>query len=59
MVGAGVPLPVCALLGRALMWKVFEKSVGDEADQHCIPPELVARVMGAYGDLGERCSLVE
>ena len=57
MVGAGVPVAVCTLLGRALMWKVFEKSVGDKADQHCIPPQLMARIMGAYRDLGDRCSL--
>ena len=44
-------MPFCSLIDGALMWKVFEKSVGDEADQDCIPPELVARVMGAYRDL--------
>ena len=59
MVASGLPVPVCTILGRAVMWKVFEKSVGDEADLHCIPGEMLARVMSAYRDLGDRCGLEE
>jgi hypothetical protein len=54
---AGVPPQVCVVLGRAILWKVFEASVSDDAESHCIPPALSQRLLSAYKDLGDRCAL--
>jgi hypothetical protein len=57
LVAAGVPPQVCVVLGRAILWKVFEASVSVDAESHCIPPALSQRVLSAYNDLGDRCAL--
>lgn len=57
MVASGLPVPTCTLLGRAVLWKVFEKSAGEKSAQHCIPIPMMYRVMSAYRDLCNRCVL--
>ena len=57
MIAGGIPPQVCTVLGRAMLWKVFEASASEDTGAHCIPPELGERVLSAYRDLGERCTL--
>ena len=52
MVRGGVPRQVCIVLGRALLWKVWEAAMGDVG--HSMPPAITARVMAAIRDLGSR-----
>ena len=46
-----LPRQVCVVLGRALLWKIFHVS------GEVLPIEIRSRVMAAYDDLGENCSL--
>ena len=48
IVSLGVPLQVCVLLGRALLWRLFD-ATGD-----AIPPRRKDEMLQAYRDLGER-----
>ena len=48
----GVPLQVCVVLGRALLWRLFDGS-GD-----AIPPQRKAQMLEAYRALGTRNTLV-
>ena len=57
IVEAGLPPQVCTVLGRAVLWKVFEASVSDDAEIHCVPSALSECVLSAYRDLGDRCAL--
>ena len=57
MVAAGIPRQVCIVLGRALLWKVWEAAQGDE--DHRVPSSITARVMMAVRDLGTRNLLEE
>ena len=43
---------VALVLGRALLWRVF-----DESESLVVPDNICQRVKGAYRDLGERCQL--
>jgi hypothetical protein len=47
-----VPIQACIVFGRALLWKVFHSS-GEKG----VAPEIRARVLHAYADLGDRNSL--
>jgi hypothetical protein len=48
----GVPRQTCIVLGRALLWKVWEAAQG--IDEHRVPSSITARVMAAVRDLGTR-----
>jgi len=52
MLAANIPRQVCIVLGRALLWKVWEAAHGD--DDHRVPASIKARVMAAMRDLGAR-----
>ena len=52
MVRGGVPRQVSIVLGRALLWKVWEAANGDIG--HSVPQSITARVMAAIRDLGSR-----
>ena len=43
---------VCIVLGRALLWRIF-----DPSGVHIIPQNIRVRVMAAYNDLGTTCTL--
>ncbi len=47
-----VPNQACIVLGRALLWKIFHSS-GEKG----VAPEIRARVLHAYADLGDRNTL--
>jgi hypothetical protein len=47
-----VPIHACIVLGRALLWKVFHSS-GEKG----VAPEIRARVLHVYADLGDRNTL--
>ncbi len=47
MARAGISRQVCLVLGRAILWRMFDPS-GDEL----IPEEQRSRVMARYADLG-------
>ena len=49
---AVIPEQVCIILGRALLWKVFHPS-----GEHGVAPEIKARILHAYTDLGGRNTL--
>ena len=52
------PKQVATVLGRAVLWKVFDASVSEDREQHhCIPAPLKLRVMQAFRNLGELCNL--
>jgi hypothetical protein len=42
---------VCIVLGRALLWRIFDKS------GNFIPKEIKRYVHGAYSNLGDQCTL--
>jgi hypothetical protein len=44
--------PVSLVLGRALLWRVF-----DDEDYNIVPVPILTRVRNAYRDLGPRCQL--
>ena len=45
--------PLALVLGRALLWRVF-----DDNESLVVPPHICHRVKSAYQDLGDRCQLV-
>jgi hypothetical protein len=45
--------PLALVLGRALLWRVF-----DDNESHVVPPHICHRVKSAYRDIGDRCQLV-
>ena len=57
MVESGFPTQVCLVLGRAVLWKVFAAAHDDEGSEHCVPAGLGSRVLAAYEDIGDRCTL--
>ena len=57
MVVFGLAVPTFTLIGHAVLWKIFEKSAGDESAQHCISAPMMRQVMSAHPDLGNHCVL--
>jgi hypothetical protein len=49
---AGIPRDVCLVLGRAMLWRMFDSS-GDDL----VPAEQKTRIMARYEDLGDRNTL--
>ena len=54
MVRKGIDEQVCKVLGRSVLWRVFDRS-GDDA----FPPHRREQIMSAYRDLGARNVLEE
>ena len=52
---AAIPDQVCIVLGRALLWKVFDSS--REKQEGGVAPQIRARIMDAYASLGGRNTL--
>jgi hypothetical protein len=48
----GIPHDVCLVLGRAMLWRMFDSS-GDDL----VPAEQKTRIMARYEDLGDRNTL--
>jgi hypothetical protein len=47
MLEAGIPHQVCLVLGRAVLWRMF-----DPLGENLVPEEHRSRVMARYGDIG-------
>jgi hypothetical protein len=47
MVEAGIPRQVCLVLGRVVLWRMF-----DPSGENLVPDEHRSRVMARYGDIG-------
>jgi hypothetical protein len=50
MFKSGLPRQACLVLGRALLWKVFEAAAAD-SDLHGVPVLLSSRIITTYHDL--------
>jgi hypothetical protein len=56
VLAVAVPVQVCIVLGRALLFKIFDSSLGDK-QVGGVAPQTRARVMDAYACLGGRNTL--
>ena len=57
MAESGLPRQACVVLGRAVLWKVFAAQYSEEDEPHGVPASLSERVMAAYRDIGDCCTL--